>query len=108
MIQSLQFDSIYDDFSHIFTAHVRKRPFPVKILTSAFYSLTPISLQSTIFQRFEVVVYCCFWHCIYWMSAILYSRSSWPTDLESVSRVAYLTVKVSTSLKLIWPSVAYL
>jgi len=28
---------------------------PVKILTSAFHFLTPISLQSTIFRRFEDV-----------------------------------------------------
>jgi len=45
-------------FSHVFTAHAQKRrlyELPVKILTSAFDSLTPISLWGTIFPRFQDV-----------------------------------------------------
>jgi len=42
---------------------------PVKIMTSPFDSLTPISLQGTIFPRLEDV-FCRFLHWISWMSAI--------------------------------------
>ena len=54
---------------------------PVKILTSPFDSLTPISLQGTIFRRFEDV-FCWLLHWISWISAIFLFRSRWPTDLE--------------------------
>jgi len=54
---------------------------PVKILTSPFDSLTPISLQGTIFRRFEDV-FCWLLHWISWISAIFLFWSRWPTDLE--------------------------
>jgi len=53
---------------------------PVKILTSPFDSLTPISLWGTIFQRFEDV-FCWFLHWISWMSAIFllpFYLTYWP------------------------------
>jgi len=43
--------------------------FPVKIRTAAFDSLTPISLQRTLFRGFEHV-FCWFLHWICWISAI--------------------------------------
>jgi len=46
-------------FSHIFMATCTQMAIyelPVKILTTAFDSLTPISLYSTIFWRFEDVL----------------------------------------------------
>ena len=46
-------------FSHIVTAHAQERTaiyeLPVKVLTSSFDSLIPISLQGMIFRRFEDV-----------------------------------------------------
>jgi len=51
-----------------------------------------------IFRRFKDV-FCWFLHWISWMSAIFYFRSNWPTDLESVSRDAYLAMKVSTKFE---------
>jgi len=78
-------------FTHIFTAHTLKRLFMyfrLKFWYSSFDSLTPISLHGTIFPRFKDV-FCWFLHWISWMSAIFLFRSSWHTDLESVSRDAH-------------------
>ena len=71
---------------------------PVKILTSPFDCLTLIFLWGTTFRRFKEV-FCWFLHWISWMSAIFLLRSSWLTDLERVSRDAYLTLKISTKFE---------
>jgi len=51
-----------------------------------------------IFWRFEDV-FCLCLHWISWSSPYFYFQSSWPTDLESVSRDAYLTLKVCTKFE---------
>jgi len=55
------------DFSHIFTAHAQKQlyvNFRSKFWHRQFDSMTPFSLQRTVFRRFEDV-FCWFWATVY-------------------------------------------
>ena len=91
-------------FSHIFTAHAQERPLMNFRLTFWHHHLIPWS-------RFPYMArYFCdtrtFSHfsddfCIGYAECppYFYFRSSWPTDLESVSRDAHLAVTVSTKFE---------
>jgi len=70
----------------------------VKILTPEFDSLTLISLHGTIFRRLEDVSVE-FWIRCAECPPYFYFRSTWPTDLESVSRVSPVTMKISTKFE---------
>jgi len=90
-------------FIHIFTSHAQRRLFmsfwwKVWLRHAAFDSLTPISLQWTIFRRFyDVFCWLLYWIC--WMSAIFLLSVGLYTDVESVSCISPLMLKIFTKFE---------
>jgi len=97
------FAAFMEMFSHIFTAHAQKQlfmNFRWKFWHQRSISWPQFPYRERHFADLRTFSFE-FDFCIGWAERPpnFYFRSSWPTDLESVSRVAYLPIKISTKFE---------